>query len=352
MYLHESSSQHIFDFPNESEEPILQRLMRLPYAAQAGVAFVAMALFVVVLLISSALRGGDEVAAFAPPTATPIPDVDLLISDVRLSPINPQPGEFVAVFIDIENRGSDPSLPFTYEWQPSIADDSLILSQQAGSIAAGGILHDTLNFRYPWWGLFISETRLDTLNQIIETSEQNSRPSPVRVDSTKPLVIDFDEPLPNGDFIRTNQPVPFDAYLDWGFRIEAEPTRVECTDVVPWFKFVGISQIALTTGLVADPDQCDDQNIILIFETQRPDTNRTGVSAVGAEFAPKLGRHQIFVYSDGALEDELNVVAERGSLRRNLSLSADAGMGFDRIYGVRIAADRELNILNLTFDAP
>ncbi|HLA44933.1 MAG TPA: CHAT domain-containing protein, partial [Aggregatilineales bacterium] len=280
LFLHESDSQRIFDFPSEDENTFLARLWDNELSrAQIVAGFFAIWLILMVIMLSGFLLTRDDVRAnFAPPTATAIPDVDLVIKDVRLSPRNPQPGDFVAVFVDIENQGTDPSPPFSYEWQASNFDPGSVVSKRVEGLAPGGVLHDNLTVRFGWWGVFISETRVDVSNDVIEKAEQNSRLTPVNIPKASPFVIDFNEPLPNGEFVRQNMPVPLNAFEAWGFQIDAEAVdNPACSDVIAWFKFVGVSRVALGTGLPTDPAQCTGETIVIVFNEQRADNNPGGV---------------------------------------------------------------------------
>ena len=261
----------------------------------------------------------------------------------------------MAVFVDVENRGSDPAPPFTYEWQANIFDPASIVPVQVDALAPGGMRRDTLNYRYGWWGVFISEARVDTGDAIIESSEQNSRPVPVRTDNTLPFVIDFNEPLPNGDFVRQNMPVPFGAFDAWGFSIATgvHPDP-RCAEAVPWFKFIGVSRIALGTGLPTDPDQCTDAPLLISFLETRPDNNPAGVSSVQMEFAPGSGGVVMQTYSDTLGENLLDSESGVVNTSRGLTLQSDPNLtGFARVFHVRAETRLgSLQITSMTLTAP
>lgn len=356
LFLHEEDSQKIFGFqPPGTRQPLYRRLFNRQTLPQVAAVIGGLLVTVMVLFLAGVLDfGGQTEASFPPPTATPIPNVDLAIKEVRLSPRNPQPGQFVAVFVDIENRGKDPSPPFTYEWQGNIFDPSSIITRRVQGIAPGGVLHDNLAYRFGWWGVFISETRLDTAREVIELSEDNVRPAPLRADSSQPFVIDFSEPLPNGEFVRQNGPVPFDAFAAWGFQIEAEAKTAACRDVQAWFKFVGISQIALGTGLPNDMDQCADQSLVITFSDSRPDNNPSGVSSLGVEFPAGGGRFTLQTFRDAAGQQPLDTFSGLNSRRQGLTLlTAPDVTGFAKVLKFKISAEgAPLTVTRLTFTAP
>jgi hypothetical protein len=358
LFLYDNDSRRIFDFPSPDEvrRPLLRRLTsneRLPHVLTV---LLGVIILILAVIFSGIIYGGDDaVAGFSPPTATPVPSVDLVVTDVRLSPRNPQPGDFVAVFVDVENRGADTSPPFTYEWQANIFDPASIVSVQVDSLAPGGMRRDTLNYRYGWWGVFISEARVDTQDAVIETAEQNSRPVPVRTDNTLPFVIDFNEPLPNGDFIRQNMPVPFGAFEAWGFRIETTASsNPGCVEAIPWFKFIGVSRVALGTGLPADPDQCTAVPLLIVFDEQRADNNPAGVSAIEVEFTPGSAGLVVQTFADPLGREFLDNAVFINRSPESVSVQSDPILtGFSRVFQVRVESRlTPLEITSITLSAP
>jgi hypothetical protein len=351
LFLQEPDSQGIFGFsPPDAPRSLWERLPR------TMVVLLSLILLVGMFFLAGFFSGGERsLPRFFPATATPVPDVDLVISDVRFSPRNPQPGELVAVFVDIQNQGRDASPPFSYEWQGSIFDPTTTLTRRVEGLAAGGVLHDHLTFRYGWWGAYISETRLDMQDEIVEPVEQNSRPVPLRTDNTLPLVIDFSEVLLNGELVRRNEPVPFGVFEQWGIHFEALHPDAACRDIVPWFKFVGVSQIAMTTGLPTDPDQCIDGSIVMIFTERRLDSNPSGVSGLQADFVPGAGRRTLQVFRDSAGLQPLRAIGGLNNRRDGLTLVADAPtLGFARVYRVQFDSEKgiPLNLARLRLMAP
>jgi hypothetical protein len=354
LYLYNHPSKDIFDFPSQADQTLVRQLTSRRYAPQLIAAVVALLIFGLVALLAGALYGGTEEAeAFPPPTATAIPDVDIVISNVQITPRNPAPGQLVEIAIDIENQGSDPAPPFTYEWQSNLLDSSAgaTITRRIEGLAPGGVLHDRLSVRFGWWGTFITQTRVDTLNELIEKTEQNNRAFPVRTDRSAPLVIDFNAPLPNGEFVRGNQPVATDAFAGLGFRIEAEaPPASGCGEVVPWFKFVGISQVALGTGLPSDPNACASATLVFIFSENRMDNNLEGIGSVAADIVPRAGQVTLETFSDVAGQRPLGQVSGRST--QPLTLTAER-TGFARIFRVQLHSQgAPLLVDELRFTAP
>jgi hypothetical protein len=357
LFLQEQDSQGIFGFPPpDAPRSLWERLTTPERLPRTMVVVMSLILLAGMFFLAGFFSDGERsLARIFPSTATPVPDVELVISDVRFSPRNPQPGELVAVFVDITNQGQDASPAFAYEWQGSIFDPATTLTQRVEGLAAGGVLHDHLTFRYGWWGAYIAETRLDTGGEIIEPSEQNSRPVPLRTDNTLPLVLDFSEALPNGDFVRRNEPVPFGIFEQWGIHFEAVHPDPACRAIVPWFKFVGVSQIAMTTGLPTNPDQCSDGSIIVTFVERRIDSNPSGVSSIQADFVPGTGRRTLQAFRDSAGLQSLRAIGGLNNRRDGLTLTADAAsLGFVRVYRLQLDSEKgvPLNLARLRLTAP
>ncbi|MFP4322910.1 MAG: CHAT domain-containing protein [Anaerolineales bacterium] len=354
LFLYSGESHTIFNFPEIREPTLVERVLpparRVPLLLSGAIAVV-----VVLLMFLAGAFGDQDAVGMAPPTATPIPNVDLVVSDVQISPRNPRPGEFVSVFVEVQNQGTDDAPPFAVEWQPSIASPGGVVTAQAGGLAAGGVLRQTLTARFGWWGLFISQARVDPENVLIEPQEQNSRTAPVRTTTTQPFIIDFDEALPNGELVRQNQPVPFDLFAPWGFRIEAQaPDNPLCTNVVPWFRFIGISRVALTTGLPSDPNQCTDAQLVILFDAERPDTNPAGVSGLAVDFPPGSGLYTLTTYQDVAGTVQYGFESGANDPVRGLTLETSPNVaGFGRVFRAEIdTGGAPLRVTELRLQAP
>lgn len=347
LFLHGDDSQKIFNFPREGE-----RIQQPSERTRVIRVFASLVTALIVLFIAgyALLTSGESSSATAAPaTATPIPDVDLVVRDVRLSPSNPQPGEFAAIFVDIENRGSDPAPDFTYEWQASLFDPESVVEVRVEGLAPGGILRDSFPYRFGWWGSFISDTRVDSDNEIIESSEQNNRPRPIVTNNAAPFIIDLSEPRPDGSFVRQNQPVPPNTYVPWGFTLDAVSDDPSCEAVVPWYKFVGISRIALGTGLPDDPNQCVDATLVITF-LERADNNLAGVSTIEVDFVGRGGELVLETFSDRAAT--VPIASERGSAGATLLNPSQVGV-FARILSARISPmDTSLQVTRLILTAP
>jgi len=355
LFLHDEGN--LFNFPRLTEpETFFGRLYAAIPPMYWAVLFVLMIFIVLIGSVAGfTVASRDPIDGLAPPTATIIPDVDLVVQDVRISPRNPKPGELVAVFIDIANQGTDPSPPFTYEWQGSIFDSTSRQSFVVDGLAPGGVLHDNFTTRFGWWGIFISETRLDIENVVLEPNEQNSRANPIRMDTIAPFVIDFSEALPNGDFVRENQQVPFGLFAPWGFEVEALSDSPECLNIVPWFKFIGISNVVLGTGLPDNPDVCADGRIQIRFPERRSDNNVSGIGAVTVNFAPGAGRRALEVYADPLANEFLGATTAFNSRRNGLRLVLTPSLEvFESIYLVELSPldGAPLEISSLSLSAP
>jgi hypothetical protein len=349
LFLHAEDSRQIFEFPVRNS---LVRLGQFSSTPASLAAFILLMFGLFLLIGANFGRISNAVNPLPPPSPTPIPDVDLVIRDIRLSPRQPIVGQPVAVFMDIENQGSDPSPAFSYSWQTNLADPATIITRQAGGLAPGGILYESFTTTWGWWGAFIAEARLDTGNLILERAEENDRRFPVRTNPRSALVVDFSEALPDGRFIEANQPIAFDAYAAWGFRLEAESDDPACGEVSAWLQFVGISQVVLTTGLPNDPTRCTGEDILITFLSPRPDGNPSGISRATVEFLPGGGERRIIAYADES--GTLPLFDLRGTNQRvgGLILAGQGG-SFERALKIRVQTQNgPLQISRLIFSAP
>ncbi len=327
LFLHDHDTSSIFEFSRRPTEKLRDRM----YQVITGVSVLIM--LALLAIIFSLSRRGEDVEAVAPPTATPLPLVDLVMTNISVEPRSPQPGREAAVLIEIQNRGSDPAPPFTYEWQPSIFSNQK-LSQRVEGLAPGGILRESLPVRFGWWGTFISEGRVDVNNEIIEISEQNNKLNPVRTNTRLPFDIHFDEPLPDGTPIQQNMPLPPDAFAAWGFQVSAESDDPACMNVVPWLKFVGISWVALGTGLPDEPEQCTEADLLITF-LERQDNNLSGVSALTITAAPDGGRYTVETFQQSG--ELLETVTGINHPTEGITLITTPDITrFARIFSVRI----------------
>lgn len=346
LFLHDHDTRSIFEI---SRRPSVGELLRdRAYQIITVVSvLVTLGLLAVVFGFS---RPREDVEAIAPPTATPLPVVDLVISNISLEPRNPQPGTEAAVLIDIENRGSDPAPPFTYEWQPSVFSDFKI-SRRVEGLAPGGILRDSLPVRFGWWGTFISEGRVDVDNEIVELSEQNNRLNPVRTNTRLPFEIHFDERLPDGTPIQQNMVLPPEVFRAWGFDVTAESDDPACVNVVPWLKFVGISWVALGTGLPDNPDACASADLVITF-LERQDNNPSGVSALNVTTAPDGGRYTVETFQQSGELLESFTSPNHPVDGVTLMTTPDIAR-FTKVFRVRIHAEENPTLVtDLTLFAP
>ncbi|MBZ0307294.1 MAG: CHAT domain-containing protein, partial [Anaerolineae bacterium] len=327
LFLHDHDTRSIFEFSRRPTEKQRNRL----YQVTTGVSIlIALAFLAVIFSLS---RRGDDVEAVAPATATPLPLVDLVMTNISVEPRNPQPGREAAVLVEIENRGSDPAPFFTYEWQPSIFSSQKI-SRRVEGLAPGGILRESLPVRFGWWGTFISEGRVDVNNEIIEISEQNNKLNPVRTNTRMPFDIHFDEPLPDGTTIQQNMPLPPDTFAAWGFQVSAESDDPACVNVVPWLKFVGISWVALGTGLPDNPEQCAESDLLITF-LERQDNNLSGISALTITATPDEGSYTVETFQQSG--ELLETITGTNNTMEGISLITTPDITrFSRIFSVRI----------------
>jgi hypothetical protein len=347
LFLSQDAPENLFHFPRRRFDWREERYW--PWIAAAMVSCLLLMALTLALGIGRDAHRAQSVAPFTP---TAIPNVDLVVKEVRLLPRHPRPGELVAVFVDIQNLGSDPAPTFEYQWQANLFDPTSTVTRRVEGLAAGGILHDSFWVRLGWWGVFISETRLDTTQQLVELSEQNQRAYPIRADASQPFIINFSDPLPDGGYLSGDQPLPAEAFLPWGFRIEAQkPSDPACREIVPWLKFIGISQVALTTGLSSDPTQCSDGDIIITF-VERADSNVGGISRLSAFFGPGFGRREVRYFGDRLGENDLGAIVGSVSRTQGLGLTAQPA-ALTPIYQVRISSPgAAMNLTQLTLYAP
>ncbi len=347
LFMHDHESGSLFEF-EESDMSFRQLLQDRVYQVIAGI----LGMFTVALLgVIFFLSGqGDEIEAVAPPTITPLPSVDLVVASISVEPRNPQPGQEVSVLIDIENRGSDAAPAFTYEWQPSIFSSQKITRRVEG-LAPGGLLRDSLTFRFGWWGTFISEGRVDVGNEIIEISEQNNKLSPVRTNTRLPFDIHFADPLPDGTIFQQDIPLESDVFAPYGFEIRAESDDPACATVTTWLKVVERSFVALGTGLPDDPDVCADAALMLTF-SPRTDNNVSGVSALNLTTAPDGGSYTVQTLDGDSIELENFGLANNPVDGVILMTTPDIAR-LTKVFSVRVKGeDNPTLITDLTLFAP
>lgn len=348
LFMHDHDSRSIFEFSGTPNMTLGELVRDRLYQIIAGVSgMVTLALIGVIL----GFGGDDEQVPFIPPpTVTPLPLVDLVITNISLEPRNPQPGQEVAVVIDIENRGSDPAAPFSYEWQPSIFSAQK-LTRRVEGLAPGGVLRDSLTFRFGWWGTFISEGRVDTGNEIIEISEQNNKLNPIRTNTRLPFDIHFGDPLPDGTPVEQTMILPPDAFAAWGFEVRAEADDPACENAVVWLKFVRISWVALGIGLPDNPDMCTDADLVVTF-LERTDNNLSGVSALNITTVPDGGSYILETYDQAG--NLLETVESPNNIVDGIILMTTPDLTtFAKVFSVRISGENNPTLItDLTLFAP
>lgn len=104
--------------------------------------------------------------------------VDLLITDLSVTPTQPTQGLAATVRVTVANQGNSPSGPFVVEWDADslrrLARGPYKLSQQVADLGPGNSTQIVFTFVYPEQGNFLSLARADAANNIRETNEENN----------------------------------------------------------------------------------------------------------------------------------------------------------------------------------
>ena len=102
----------------------------------------------------------------------PAPGVDASLPITPGAPLNPVRGRLTRVTITVENRGNVPSTSFRVTWDPGNFQASL--SNQINSLNYDESTTITYDFTYPQAGFFFTTAKVDDLNQVFESNENNN----------------------------------------------------------------------------------------------------------------------------------------------------------------------------------
>lgn len=112
------------------------------------------------------------------PVTVLVDTVDLLITDMSMTPDPPQQGVPATVSIQVKNDGNSPSGSFVLEWNPDalglITPSPSTLSSQIDDLGAGQTTTVNFDFTYPDAGTFRTVAKVDAFNTVNETNEDNN----------------------------------------------------------------------------------------------------------------------------------------------------------------------------------
>ena len=107
------------------------------------------------------------------PSEEPGATVDLEISNLTLSNVNPAPGEEIAVGVTILNRGGNTAQDFHWGWDPGTGEEA-IHSEAIASLAPGDDVVSEMSYTYQQPGQYSSEAWADSWDAYDEADETNN----------------------------------------------------------------------------------------------------------------------------------------------------------------------------------
>jgi hypothetical protein len=266
----------------------------------AVLAGIAAALIALAVLVGGLVWGGDgdptpqANTAVSPLPTSSGPQTDLVIDEIEVSPARPAPGQKVLFIVRVHNNGLSDIDSFQFEFLEDVLDGEPSFSEQVEPLASNDAATIIIPHIYPWWGSYVSEVRIDSANQVVESDEFNNRGLHSLVIGDEPFTVVFDR-LPDGSAITESLPVDAATFATWGFRVEAVPPADDpaCADVMPWIIVAG-GERYLGAGLPDAPDECTTARVALVLE-------RSPVGRVLAQFAvEQSAEYSLAVYSDNA----------------------------------------------------
>jgi hypothetical protein len=207
-----------------------------------------------------------------PPTATPDNrDVDLAMTELRLFPPNPGPGERVAVTTLVRNNGTTDSGSFKWSWftyDPQIPNTKQALETDVPNIAPGEELIITEEFFFARWTTLPATTAWINFDGTVpERTLVNNFKISSRFNVAAPLEVDFSF-LPNLQPILQARDLAGNEFESWGFQVAPVPRsgNAECARPVVRVSVEGnVNQLG--TRLPNDcSGKCNDVPVSFTFD--------------------------------------------------------------------------------------
>jgi hypothetical protein len=107
------------------------------------------------------------------PTAEPGEPVDLELSNLTLSNVNPAPGEEIVVGVTIVNRGGTAAEDFHWGWDPGTGEEP-VQSEAIGLLAPGDDVVQEIGYTYQQAGQYSAYAWADSMDAYDEPDETNN----------------------------------------------------------------------------------------------------------------------------------------------------------------------------------
>lgn len=307
-----------------------------------------------VALLLAAFVVFNRADTFSPiATATPVVvrDVDLLVTNIRFLPADPDPGQRVTVSITIKNQGTTDTGRFKWAWfasadalaaeAPTLEDTQENLSANSASLTVKG------DYVFGGWGTFLTTAFVNFDNDPRETSQFNNRREKSVTVSDDPMVIDFTL-RPTGDPIVETvslKDILAGNFRWWGLEINAD-TSIDpaCSTAVAQITVIDDLN-RLSTGKEDDPNACRNLPIAISFiEPTLIGNNQAQVGTISVTFTPSTaGSYNL------ELLDSANVAV--GSAEVNVT-RVDASNGTPTTISVSRTGGGSLQGLRAIFTPP
>jgi hypothetical protein len=116
---------------------------------------------------------GTQVGAPEVPPGVPGAPVDLVLTNLTLSNVNPAPGEEIVVGVTILNGGSAAAENFHWAWDPGTGQEP-IQSEALGSLVPGDDVISEMRFTYQQEGQYSAHAWADSMDAYAEPDETNN----------------------------------------------------------------------------------------------------------------------------------------------------------------------------------
>jgi hypothetical protein len=130
--------------------------------------------------------------------------VDLSITNLTLSSLNPQPGEEIVVGVTILNEGGTPAENFSWAWDPGTGEGWIEDEAPISFLAPGDDVVLEMSYEYHWVGDFFGRVWADSQGAYDEPNEDNNL-ADARITVGEPRPFELFDPIPGGlrgDLIR------------------------------------------------------------------------------------------------------------------------------------------------------
>lgn len=287
----------------------------------AGIgALVALTLMVGLLrAVSPILFPGPPNTPTAVITPTPENLPDLLVSNMRIAPTVPRPGQIFRMSVTVTNVGTADSGAFSYGWDSSVNPPEQLLSytSRVDNIPPGSSRNVTFPFSYGWWGAYSSQLRVDLDSEVQELDERNNNKLFNLQLADEPFEIDFSL-LPTNEVVSPPYTLGSDEFVPWNLLFAvSERTRPECSDTSIQLAEVDGDIVLMPAAVAPLPADCEIQTLSITV-LRRP------ASAVEIGLLP-------FVDGDASLNYFADVTGTVSVLSTVTPVSAGEAVAFSSI---------------------